>query len=306
MRTHALLAVLPLVVTARAAAQATTGPADRFASPNGQLGAGISFSGEQKGRAYAELTFGRMAASDDVNGLSFKEHVNSLTLLLGGAYRVLPQVEIEAMLPLGWAQVGASTSFQGQTESSSRAGLALANLHLGASWLRAGHPWRLKVGGAIEYGPWTHNYGAPAEVAVAAGHPSYGGENIGLWAPDVFSLVAPARFEYGERLVGSADALIGLHIPTHGGNTELTYQLGLGVGYYALDQLLIGIRFPFTWMPTESGSASTFFAAQPYGRYDIGNAFLDASLMLNIDEPYGFAFDSGKWWALHFGGGGSF
>ena len=61
-----------------------------------------------------------------------------------------------------------------------------------------------------------------------------------------------------------------------------------------------------TWIPTEGGDNSTFFAIEPYGRFDIGTLFLDTSLVLNVDEPYGFAFDSGKFWALHFGGGASF
>jgi hypothetical protein len=306
MRTYTILALIPLAITGRAAAEGNIDGADRFAAPNGQLGAGLSFADEQKGRAYAELAFARAAASTSVAGASADTHINSLSLMLGGAYKVRPDIELEAMLPIAWAQYATSVTFLGQTASTSRAGLAVANLHLGASYLRAERPWRLKVGGALEYGPWTHNYEAPATVAVASMHPAYGGENFGLFAPDEFSIVTPARFEYGEQLVGSGDVQLGLHFPTHGGSADFTIQLGPGIGYYVTPAILLGLRLPFTWVPTESGSSATFFAAEPYARFDFGKAFVNTSLMLNIDDPYGFAFDSGKWWSIHVGGGGTF
>jgi hypothetical protein len=307
MRPFAASTLILFAVTSQAfAAETVVDRTDRFAAPNGQLGAGITFTGEPKARAYAELAFTRAAASDDALGASVESHVNGLNLLLGGAYRVLPALEIEAMLPIAWAQYGTSLSYGGQSQSTSDGGFAVLNLHLGVNYLRAERPWRLKVGGALEWGPWTNNFGQTAVTAALATHAAYGGEHLGLWAPETFSIVAPARFEYGERLVVSGDAQLGLHFPTGGGDSELTIQLAPGVGYYATDVVLVGLRMPFTWIPTESGSNSTFFAIEPYGRFDLGTIFLDTSLVLNIDEPYGFAFDSGKFWALHFGGGATF
>jgi hypothetical protein len=307
MRTFAASTLISLAVTTQAfAAENDLDHTDRFAAPNGQLGAGISFSGDPKGRAYAELAFTRAAASEDALGATIESHINGLSLLLGGAYRVLPALEIEAMLPIAWAQYGTSLSALGQSQSTHDGGFAVLNFHIGASYLRAERPWRLKVGGALEWGPWTNDFGQTATVAVLATHAAYGGEHLGLWAPEAFSIVAPARFEYGERLVVSGDAQLGLHISTSGGDSDLSIQLAPGIGYYANNVVLVGLRTPLTWIPTESGTASTFFAVQPYGRFDLGAIFLDTSIVLNIDDPYGFAFDSGKFWALHFGGGGSF
>jgi hypothetical protein len=137
-----------------------------------------------------------------------------------------------------------------------------------------------------------------------------GGEWLGLWAPEVFSIVAPGRIEYAlpsvPALVISGDVALALHIPTSGGDTELSIQLSPGVGYYATDTVLVGLRLPFTWIPTESGDTATLFAIQPYGRFEFGRAFLDASFVLNVDDPYGFGFDEGKYWAIRLGGGGSF
>jgi hypothetical protein len=98
-----------------------------------------------------------------------------------------------------------------------------------------------------------------------------------------------------------------VHIPTDGGDTELTIQLAPGMGFFASPTVLIGGRFPFVWIPTESGSDSTYFGFEPYVRFDVSEtAFLNARFTLNIDEPLGFSFDEGKIWSLHFGGGGTF
>ena len=67
---------------------------------------------------------------------------------------------------------------------------------------------------------------------------------------------------------------------------------------------LAGARLPFTWIPTDSGSSSTFLSFEPFVRFDVSEAaFLNARFTLNIDEPLGFSFDDGKVWALHLGFG---
>jgi hypothetical protein len=59
-------------------------------------------------------------------------------------------------------------------------------------------------------------------------------------------------------------------------------------------------------MLTYEGISTTFFAMEPYGRFDFDNLFLATRFTLNIDDPYGFAFDSGKFCALHVGFGGTY
>ncbi len=262
----------------------------RFAAPNGPLGAGLSFDPAQIGRLYAE---GAIMHQEPQGG----GHLNSLTWVIGGGFKVTPNVELEALLPMGFVEGGDPTG--------SDSAAAVGNLHLGASYLMARDQWRLKVGGGIEWGPWTHDLSPVPFVALALGHPARGGQDIGLWAPDVFSIVTPARFEYGEQLVGTVDAALGLHIPTQGGNTEFSIQIDPGVGYYVVDNVLLGARVPFTWVPTSDGD-NTFLAIEPYARFDFDQLFVSTRFTLNLNDPYGFGFDSGKYWAWHVGLGGSF
>jgi hypothetical protein len=283
---------------------------DRFAAPNGQLGAGLTASPEQRARAFGEMSLISSGQSYAIFGNSFDLHITSLSFLVGGGYKLTDNLELQAMLPFVWAHYSASTTENGVTQSESESQFAVANLHLGLSYFQFSGPLRFMVGGALQYGPWTPGLSDEGKTTVALGHPAMGGESIGLWAAEAFSIVTPARLEYAipklPALVLSGDAALGLHIPTGGGDTEFTIQLSPGVGYYATDTVLVGLRLPFTLMPTESGSSATFFAMQPYGRFDFGAGFLDASLVLNVDEPYGFAFDDGRFWALRVGGGGSF
>jgi hypothetical protein len=287
---------------ASAAAEGT----GRFASPNGQLGAGLSFDPAQKGRAFVELAIMHQEQSQSVGGASLNAHLTSLTWVIGGAYKVLPNVELEAFLPMGWISFGETLTFPGQPDQSrSRGGTAIGNLHLGASYLLARDAWRLKVGGALEWGPWTSNLSTYPALALVEGNAARSGQDIGLWEPEEFSVVAPARFEYGDRLVGTGDAQLGLHFPTGGGDTDLSIQLAPGIGYYVTDMVLLGARLPFIWVPTSSGdNAQTAF--EPYARLDFDNAFVNTRFTLNLDEPLGFGFDSGKVWAWHVGGGGTF
>lgn len=282
---------------APAAAPVVSGD-ERFAAPNGQLGAGLWADPNQKARVFGELGF--MSTGYEFFGTDF--HITSLSFLVGGGYKLTHNLELEAMLPFAWAH--ASVGGDGNSAA------AFGNLHLGVSYFRFDGPLRFMAGGALQYGPWTNGIDGDSAAAVALGHPAMGGEWVGLWNAGYFTIFAPGRIEYAfpkvPALVLSGDAALGLHIPTDNGDTEFSIQLSPGIGYYATNTVLVGLRLPFTWVPTESGDSATFFAIQPYGRFDIGRGFLDASLVLNVDDPYGFAFDEGKFWAIRFGGGGSF
>jgi len=321
VRINGFLTLFPLALAAPAYAQESnitslpsqSAPAraevdgtGRFASPNGQLGAGLSFDPAQRGRAHIELAIMHQQAGVTTGGYSQHTHMTSLTWLIGGGYKVVPNVELEAFLPMGWVNVGQTIEGPAlPSQSRDRGGTAVGNLHLGASYLLAREHIRLKIGGALEWGPWTHDLTAVPALAIALGNNARGGQDIGLWAPEVFSVVTPARFEYGERLVFTGDAQLGLHFPTNDGDTQLSLQVAPGVGFYATDMVLVGARLPFIWVPTGSGdNAQTAF--EPYARLDLDNAFINTRFTLNLDEPLGFGFDSGKYWAWHVGGGGTF
>jgi hypothetical protein len=290
---------------------------DTFAAPNGQLGAGLSISRAEGLRAYGELGFYTEGDSESQTSGGFtiesSSRLWSVSAIVGGGYKIAPELEIEAMLPLAFFNYSFSTSFDGPgtefdtEDSDSMTEVAVGNLQLGVNYLRSEGPLRMKIGGALQYGLWTID--PSDEFGLTLGFAGYarGGQDISLWAPETLSLVTPSRVEYGGQAVFTGDGSLGLHVPTDGGDVEVSIQLAPGFGIYASETVLIGGRFPFAWYPTESGSGATFFAFEPYGRFDVSeSAFLNVRLTLNIDEPLGFSFDEGKIWALHFGGGGSF
>jgi len=265
---------------------------DRFAAPTGQLGAGIAFTPEQRGRAHAELGFFH---------LSDAGHLNSFPTLLGVGFKVIPALELEALLPVGFLEYGGGSS-------SSEVAVAAGNLHLGLSYLSREGSMRLKIGGAVEFGPWTNDYETESAIAIVLGHPVGGGQDIGLWTPGVLSIVAPGRFEYGDAIVFGTDFALGVHIPDQG-DTAVTVQLAPGLGVYVSDSALLGIRVPVTIAPTsfdEENDDAALVALEPYARLTLGKGFLNARFTMNVDEPYGFSFEENKFWGLHVGGGVTF
>jgi len=309
-----------LVFATPAYAQETSSPASadvlsgapgsstpRFAAPNGQLGAGLSLSPEQRGRGFVEVGFGRVSDSQSQGGVTSEAHIDGLSFIVGGGFKVLPNLELEAMLPLAWADFGASLSAPGLgSQSQSDSALAIGNLHLGAGYLYGKGQLRVKVGGAVEYGPWSGDHADMAVLALGLGYVTRAAQDVGLWRPEALTVMAPARIEYGDRLVLGGDAALGTIIPTNGSDVEIIAQIDPSVGFYALETVLVGLRVPFVFVPTQSGSSATYLAAEPYARFDVGPGFIATRFTLNIDQPLGFSFDDGKFWGAHVGGGGSF
>ena len=269
---------------------------DRLAAPTGQLGAGIAFNPRQHGRVYGELGFFHRSDTS---------HLNSVPAVVGFGYKVVPTLELEALLPLAFAEIGSS--------SRSEAAFGVGNLHVGLSYLRGTPGFRMKLGLAVEYGPWTNDSGADTSVALILGHPVGGGQDIGLWVPGIFSIVAPGRFEVGETLVAGADVALGAHFPvadtaliSNADDVVITVQVAPGVGVYLGRSALLGLRMPITLVPTNVDDDGTLLALEPYARFDLGGGFLNARLTMNLDEPYGFSFDEDRLWGLHVGGGATF
>jgi hypothetical protein len=281
------------VVCASGVANAGEGSTnDRFAAPNGQLGAGLSASPDQHARVYAELGYWHTEPAT--------VHLNSFGLILGAGVKVAHHLELEAMLPLSFAEAGNSSS--GDTA------FATGNLHVGGSYVQARGPLRLKLGAGVEFGPWTSDYDEGSSAALLAAYALNGGQDLGLWAPEALSFVTPMRVEYDVGAVLSADFAAGVHVPTNGGDVVVTVQVAPGIGYYVSNSALIGLRAPLTIVATSLDEDDfTLFAVEPYARFDLGGGgFLNARFTLNIDEPFGFSFDEGQAWGLHAGGGGTF
>lgn len=284
-------------------APVTSTGGESFASPNGQLGAGLTASPEQKGRAFVEMGFSRMGDTLSFGDTDVSIYHNTLSWIVGGGYKLTPELELVAMLPFAFGTFGASTA----SDSDSESGFALANAQIGVNYFSFGRPLRFVAGGAVQYGPWNHDYDQGGSIAILGGAYARGGQDLGLWAQDMLSIVTPARIEYMlDRLALGSDGSLGLHIPTDGGDMDFSIQVAPGLGYYVTPTTLVGLRVPFLWVPTESGSGSTQLAMEPYARFDFDSLFVATRFTLNIDEPLGFSFDGGRYWALHVGVGGSF
>jgi len=327
MTVRSLFALAVLTVTPSAfgqGAQVSTaglvpalGRPDSFAAPNGQLGAGLSISRVEGFRAFGELGFYTTgdSESESVGDVTVEVSARfwSFSAIVGGGYKIAPDLEIEALLPLAFftynfsASVDAPGTALDDEQSESMSEVGVGNLQIGVNYVKAFEPIRAKIGGAVQYGPWTIDPETEFGLALGTAYAARSGHDIGLWAPETLSFVTPSHVEYGDQLVLTGDGGLGLHIPTQGSDVELSVQLDPGVGYYASETVLVGARLPFVWFPTETGSSATYLALEPYGRFDVSDAaYLNARFTLNLDEPLGFSFDEGRIWALHLGGGGSF
>jgi hypothetical protein len=80
-----------------------------------------------------------------------------------------------------------------------------------------------------------------------------------------------------------------------------------GAGYLT-GPWIVGGRLPIFWGITD---LDTQFAIEPFARYDFGNLFASTRFTLNLDDPWGFSFESNdgfggsKIWAWHFAVGGT-
>jgi hypothetical protein len=263
---------------------------DRFAAPNGELGAGLSISKQGTARAFGELGFhmGSMFGVVDVTSLSW---------LLGGGYKITPSLELDLMLPMAFL----SGSGGGESDS----GLGVGNLHIGAHFMQSKDELRYKVGGALEWGPWNSDYDAAAQYAIFYGAGTRGAQNTGLWASETLTVLTPARIEYGHQLSFTGDGALGFHVPTDGGDFDFSVLLAPGVAYYVSETVLLGARLPMVFVLTNDADMAQL-GFEPNARFDLGTAFVNARFTLNIDEPLGFSFDEGGIWGLHVGAGGTF
>lgn len=262
---------------------------DTFAAPNGQYGAGLSISGVKTARWYGELAFMPWSPGP--------VSVWSFSAIAGGGYKLQENLELEAQLPLSFFSASGGTTDE--------TGAAVGNLHLGVNLVGAKDALRYKVGGALEWAPWTIDPGQNFGLALGLGSIARSMHDGGLWAPETLTIVAPGRVETGDKVVLGADAAVGVHIPAgSGGDVDLSLQFDPGVGLWASETVLVGGRIPIVWIPTSDGDNAQV-AVEPYARFDLGKAFLNMRFTLNIDEPLGFSFDEDKFWAFHIGAGGA-
>lgn len=289
-----------------AALMATTSAgAAEFTAPAGQLGAGLGNDPETKARAYVDGTAYYRAGQREFFGSEWKQRQWALPLLLGGGYRIMPELELEGRLAFAAARVKVEVTncLAGEDCDEATGAFTPANLYVGVNYLIEKNEWLIKVGGALAYGPWTQDPNNDRTLAYIYSAVTRL-EDFYMFIPETFSIVAPARVEYRflPELAFTGDASLVTYIPTGGGDVELSTVLAPGVSYLTGD-LVLGGRLPLFWLLTEDEAQ---FALEPFARYDFNQFFLTGRFTLNLDNPYGFSFDEGNIWGLHVGFGGTF
>jgi hypothetical protein len=119
------------------------------------------------------------------------------------------------------------------------------------------------------------------------------------------------EYRHAYVLVGGEAALAAL-VPIEymgsTGDTVLVTQLGIWVAGRPIPELAIGARFQavgaFSTRTTSSDEG--YLALAPFVRAEIGPGFVETRLLINLDEPLGFAFDDDNYWAWTLAGGAAF
>lgn len=139
-----------------------------------------------------------------------------------------------------------------------------------------------------------------------------GNTGFWLWDPHTVSVIVPIAFErrkpsgflWGAYL--DTGALIKLNDKNaRTSKTDFIMQMASMMGYQATDWLRVGSRFTLVLIP-KFNEQKTQLAVEPFLRFGSENAFGAVRLNINLDNPYGFAFDSRQVWGLRIGGGASF
>lgn len=136
-----------------------------------------------------------------------------------------------------------------------------------------------------------------------------------LWDPHSISVIFPMAFERRKPsgFLWGADFATGVMLACCGSNrdrnpnqrNDAVIQMGAMMGYQAVKWLRVGSRFTLVVLP-KIPEQRTQLAVEPYLRFGSDDAFGSLGVVINIDNPNGFAFDKNQIWGLLFGGGAAF
>jgi hypothetical protein len=136
-----------------------------------------------------------------------------------------------------------------------------------------------------------------------------------LWDPHSVSVVFPLAFERRKPsgFLWGADFAAGVMLQCCGSKSDrnpnqrndAVIQMGAMMGYQAVEWLRVGSRFTLVVLP-KIPQQKTQLAVEPFLRFGSDNAFGSVGVVINLDNPWGFAFDSDQVWGLRIAGGASF
>ena len=134
-----------------------------------------------------------------------------------------------------------------------------------------------------------------------------------MWDPHSISLIVPMKLERRKPsgFMWGAELDVGLMVAINDKNDETNgiIQVATHLGYQVNDWLRVGGRFQLVVIPKlrpPGLDSRTQLSVEPYLRFGNANRFFAARLLINIDNPHGFAFDKNGIWGLRFGAGTAF
>jgi hypothetical protein len=145
----------------------------------------------------------------------------------------------------------------------------------------------------------------------------------GVWdpwlaLPQSFAVVIPVDIAFRTQVftigADSAFAVIA-SLPKAGDANDpyIALQLGAYGAFTPIPLLSFGLRFQMVLLANTDGGTSIsssseegYLALVPFVRLNLEGGFVETRLYMNLDDPFGFAFDSGRVWALSFSGGVDF
>lgn len=217
---------------------------------------------------------------------------------LGAGVKITDQLEIQLEVPIaGLVVEGGYDRF------------GVGNVALGLNYFSAlGRALRLKLGGAVAFGPWNDSGGAVTEEGIAvgfAGLATHGYQESWLFTPGRVHLVAPGRLEIGESLQFTGDFFAHLSIPTlDGADAEVFVTAAPGVAFLPHRNWAFGARLPVQVLSLNDALQVDL---EPFVRFSFSDSgFVSTRFTIHLDNDLGFSFDSGRMWGWHIAAGTAF
>lgn len=224
---------------------------------------------------------------------------------LGAQVAVSDNVELFARW--GFGTVHAETSGGGDSED----GLIAQNPFVGVNFLMnasAQQTYRVGAGLGLPLASTGSSFGDALARDIGIGTSALW--DLHLWLPDTVALefhIENVR-RMGALVVSGRTQLVMLAytsdtVSDNSADFAWNWDLGVG-GSWDPAGSGIGIRIRSAWIPTAEDVVGTDLyqiALEPYVEQWFGDLGASLRFTMNMDEPYGFAFDEEGVWALHFG-----
>jgi hypothetical protein len=235
----------------------------------------------------------------------------AMSPLVGAYFHVIPPLELGFVWGAGYMYVDPASP-----TADDEGALRSANPYVHAAYRFDSEALVLRVGGGLVLPLLFVPDMADADDVVGLLAVLYGGAMRGLWNPwmwsaERFSIVIPnARIDFSlhPNLLLASEMALGIMVDLSDdpdAETNVGWQFAIEGGGRFAEVLRAGLRFQLVVLFSDADDDAQL-ALEPFFRADFGPGYVETRLTMNLDDPLGFAFDDGKVWGLHVGGGGRF